>query len=68
MGHNHAQNGDRPPPAEEQPNPVYFFSSNIFECWRLNPSSFDGRHDLMIVEDWIIQIEKIFIILELTKE
>lgn len=43
-------------------------ASSISEFRELNPSEFDGRLDPMLAERWLIQIEKIFSVLDLTDE
>lgn len=68
MGHNRAHDENRPRPIEDRPNHASAISHNISEFWRLNPLSFDGKPDPIVIESWIMQIKKIFIILELTKE
>lgn len=68
MGHIRAHNNDCPHLVEDQPNPAHTISNNIFEFWRLNHPSFDGGLDPIVAEAWIMQIEKLFMILELTEE
>lgn len=43
-------------------------SYNIVEFRKLNSPNFEGGPDPLVVEAWILQIEKLFLILDLTEE
>lgn len=68
MGHNRAHNNDHPHLVVDQPNLTCTISNNIFEFYRLNPTSFDDGPNPMVVKSRIMQIEKLFIVIKLTKE
>lgn len=42
--------------------------NSVTDFWNLNPPKFDGHPDPMVAKHWLIQIEKMFYVLNLTDE